>query len=108
MTECFFSLNRPTGPIKSIGCNVHVFVCVCLSVHNLKWHFLMDLRPLVKVCIANIGLYKDKQSELFNIFFCVFQQTKKGFWVFANHTTEHSGELAGGWSVAVAIDVSEM
>ena len=34
----------------------------------------------------------------------------QGFWLFTNHPTEHSGavELAGGESVALSVNVSDM
>ena len=65
-----FSLNRPTGPIYSLSCNVcESFFCVFVCA--IKENPLSGgCRLLVKACIANTG----KPLKIIYIFSCVFKK----------------------------------
>ena len=63
-----FSLHRPTGPIKSLSCDV-LYSSVCLSVPLRKPHFPVNCRLLVEERIAYIGIYLDFFVCHFNDFF---------------------------------------
>ena len=45
----YFSKHRPSGPIISISQNVHMCVCVCLSVHFLGYGLNVFFPPFLKL-----------------------------------------------------------
>ena len=59
-----FSLNRPSGPIQSISCDVRLSVCVCVCMSPLvKYRLNVFLPPFTKVLGKNLFVFLDSLGK---------------------------------------------
>ena len=64
--KTFFSLNRPTGPIQSISCNVHLCVCVVCAI--LFAYFYVLLLSFAKIESQIDQLQKESLGKSYEMF----------------------------------------
>ena len=105
-----FSLNHPLGRFSLLVAmsGSHTTLCVFLQVFSLSFILVLGQNAQLQKRFIRGKFGKGNNLRICNfssklVLNCPMETTK--FLVFMNHLGVHSGELAGGWSMAVAVGV---